>query len=804
MMPQLKLKLSRQPSVVQQIPDFLKSLFDQRNTCLTGVTQQSNNRYNLPMFEGLLKTKLFPPPLRSNQVKRHILLDKFTLARQRGVACTLVSAPAGFGKTTLVVDYARSSALPFAWLALDENDNDPLRFWRYIDTALAAIDSRIGEGMRSTLYESQSPDTQQFVTNLVNDIIGLEKELILVLDDYHVISNQAIHEGMTFLINHSSTNLHLVIVTRADPPLPISRLRAQGQLMELRIADLRFTRDEASAFLNNSMNLNLPVSDVDALETRTEGWIVGLQLAALSMQERIDKHQFIQSFTGSHHYVLEYLMDEVLSRQPESLQRFLLETSILPRMCASLCNAVTECTDSAEVLADLHRRNLFVTPLDGERNWFRYHHLFAELLNGNLQRTHAADLPILHRRAAQWFKENNYIGDALRHAFAIPDYPYASRLVVDNWRQIYHQGRLNTAVEWLDSLPLDFVRQSPPLGVAYCWTLFVRGDYDPIETYLDEITQTFEQMIAAGRLPKEHPEYNIVLQQVILLRAIVQRHQGDVNIAMRKIEQLLPTIEELRQTLGPVVADMGYTACYSQMGYTYVAAGDLDRAADYLSRVSPHARRCGNILALAHTTIELARISLLLGRLEQAEKICRDELSLTGQSAYADYPAFCLIHLGLANVLREKKAWDEAEYHLQKGLETAKKSGHQYYLAQGYLIAARLHHSHGKTDLAHDNMHKAEQIAALIHNRFLNEAITQNKQYLKSKAVPAQPLIEPLSERELEVLRLICTGKSNQEIADELFIALDTVKRHANNIYGKLSVKRRAQAILEARRLGLL
>jgi len=756
------------------------------------------------MFEGFLKTKLFPPPLRSNQVKRHILLEKIALARQRGAACTLVSAPAGFGKTTLVVDYARSSGLPFAWLALDENDNDPLRFWRYIGTALAAIDSRIGEGMRSDLYESLTPDLQQFQTSLVNDIIGLEKELILVLDDYHVISNQAIHEGMTFLMNHSSTILHLIIATRADPPLPISRLRAQGHLMELRVADLRFTTDEASAFLNNSMNLDLPVSDVNALETRTEGWIVGLQLAALSMQERMDKHQFIQSFTGSHHYVLEYLMDEVLSRQPEPLQRFLLETSILPRMCASLCNAVTERTDSAAVLSDLHRRNLFVTPLDGEHNWFRYHHLFAELLNGNLKRTHAAELPILHRRAAQWFKENNYIGDALRHAFAIPDYPYASRLVVDNWRRIYHQGRLNTAVQWLDSLPPDFVRQSPPLGVAYCWTLFVHGDYGRIETYLDEIAQTFGQMAAAGKLPREHPEYNIVMQQVILLRAVVMRHHGNVSAALKEIEQLLPTIEELRRSLGDVVADMGYTACYSQMGYTYVATGELERAADYLSRVSPHARRCGNFLALAHTTIELARISLLLGRLEQAEKICRDELSLTEQAAYADYPAFCLIHLGLANVLREKKAWDEAEHHLRQGLETAQKSGHQYYLAQGHLIAARLHHAQGEVVQAQDDMRKAQQIAAAIHNHFLNDAIAQIGPSLISKELPGQPLIEPLSERELEVLRLICAGKSNQEIADELFIALDTVKRHANNIYGKLSVKRRAQAIIEARRLGLV
>jgi LuxR family maltose regulon positive regulatory protein len=311
-------------------------------------------------------------------------------------------------------------------------------------------------------------------------------------------------------------------------------------------------------------------------------------------------------------------------------------------------------------------------------------------------------------------------------------------------------------------------------------------------------------MVGSGKLPKEHPEYNIVMQQVILLRTVVMRHQGDVAAAIKEIEQLLPTIELLRQTLGQVVADMGYTACYSQMGYTYVAAGDLSKAADYLSCVSPHARRCGNFFALAHTTIELARISLLLGRLEQAEKICRDELALSDEPAFADYPAFCLIHLGLANVLREKKSWDEAEHHLQKGLEIAQKSGHMYYLAQGYLIAARLHQVLGKAIQVQEDLYHAEHIAGAINNRFLNDAVSQTRLEMEFKSVSTQPLIEPLSDRELEVLRLICEGRSNQEIAEELFIALDTVKRHANNLYGKLGVKRRSQAIIESRKLGLV
>ena len=755
------------------------------------------------MVDALLTTKLYIPRIRPDLVSRPGLLVRLT----EGLSCPLIliSAPAGYGKTTLLGEWIAVNQLRVAWISLDEQDNNASRFWRYLIAALQTVAPKsLGQTASQFLESSQVFDWQMLVTSLVNDIASLEHSMILVLDDYHVITNQAIHEGMTFLLDHLPPSLHLVIATRADPPLPISRLRARGQLTELRVADLRFTTDEALAFLNDSMNLGLTAQDVEALETRTEGWIVGLQLAALSMQGRADTRAFIQAFTGSHHYVLEYLADEVLPRQPEPLQRFLIETAILGRMCAPLCDAVTERTDSADVLADLNRRNLFLTPLDGEHYWFRYHHLFADLLQGNLQRTRTNDVPGLHRRAAQWYQANGYAQDALRHALAIPDYPYASRLVVDNWRRIYHQGRLNTAMQWLDALPADFVRQSPPLSVAYCWTLFVRGDYDRIALYLDDITQTFDQMVASGDLPKEHPEYNIVLQQVILLRSVVARNRGDVVTAIKEIEQLLPTVAGFRPTFGQVVVDMGYTACYSQMGYNFVAANDLEQAAEYLSRVSLHARSCGNIFALAHATLELARINLLQGRIDQAEKICRAELALAEQPGYADYPAFGLIHLALADVLRAKKTWDEAEKHLRQGLETAQKSGHVLYLAQGYLIAARLHHAQGNASPVQDDIRRAEQLAASIHNRFLNDAIAQTKRELESSASPMQPLVEPLSERERQVLRLICAGKSNQEIADELVIALDTVKRHANNLYGKLGVKRRAQAIIEARKLGLV
>jgi LuxR family maltose regulon positive regulatory protein len=761
----------------------------------------------------LLRTKLYRPTPRPDLIPRARLCERLYAGLWTGDAfgrkLTLIAAPAGFGKTTLILDFGSDPQstiqnLKSTWLSLDEADNDPVRFLRYVVAALQSALPEVGREAASLLELGAPASLEEVLAGLINEIAAAGCPVILTLDDYHVIHHTGIEPLLTFLLDHQPPNLHLIIASRSDPALPLARLRVRGQLLEVRARDLRFTEDEAAAFFTQTMGLTLRPEWVAALEQRTEGWIAGLQLAALSMQGRDDAQAFIQDFTGSQHFVLEYLVDEVLQRQSASLQQFLLETSILQRMCAPLCDAVTASAESDEVLADLQRRNLFVIPLDDEHYWLRYHHLFAEFLKSHLKRTRADVLPVLHRRAAEWLQGHDYPEEALHHAFAIPDYPYVSRLVVDNWRQVYHTGRLDTAVRWLESLPGDLLRQSPALGVAYCWTLFIRGDYNRIASYLDDITQAFDRLVASGELPAAHPEYNIILHQVILLRAIVMRHRGDVAGAIQEVEHLLPTVAELRETLGQVVVDMGYTACYSQMGYNYVAAKDLERADDYLSRVSSHARACGNFFSLAHATMEWARINLVQGRVERAEEICRRELALAEQPPYADYPAFCLIQLALADVLRVRKAWDEAESLLRQGLDTARRSGHAYYLAQGYLIAARLHHAQGKPTQAQEDVQQTEQIAVAIHNRFLDEAITQTRETLKSKTSPAQPLIEPLSERELEVLRLICAGKSNQEIADALFLALNTVKRHANNIYGKLGVSRRAQAIIEARRLGLV
>ena len=774
------------------------------------------------MHEQLLTTKLYLPSARPNAVRRPRLVERLNDGLRLEHRLTLISAPAGYGKTTLLSEWIASNPSSpvergreregVASLSLDEQDNNAPRFWMYVIAALQTVTGKaFGQNALQMLEASPSSPTQTILTALLNDIAVLADKIILILDDYHVISNPVIHEGITFLLEHQPRQLHLVIATRADPPLPISRLRAREQLTELRVADLRFTPDETASFLNEAMGLRLTPDDVQTLEARTEGWIVGLQLAALSMQGRSDMRTFIEAFTGSHHYILEYLADEVLQRQSESLQRFLMETCILTRMCAPLCNRVTARADSAEVLADLNRRNLFITPLDGAHFWFRYHHLFAELLSAHLQRSRANELPDLHRRAAQWYEENGYAGEAVHHALAAQDYQMASQMIVNNWRRLFHQGWVNATLQWLESLPPELVRRLPPLSIAYCWTLFARGDYGRIAPYLEQATQAFEQLTANGTLPQDQIEYRIVAQQVSVLQAVVARYRGDVATAINRVEQVLAEHPDISQELGPRIADLAYGSSYLQMGHNYLAAGNLDQAAICFGRSSVASKSAGNIYAMAGAIFELAHIRQKQGRLPEAEAICRETLAVSNQSEYADWPALCFVHIALADVLRESKRLGEASEHLQRGVDLCLRSGQVMPLVQGYLVAVRFHHAQGDASAAQAAWQNAQQLAATIDNPDLNKALALLAQELKirrsltsSQPRGAQRLVEPLSAREMEVLKLICDGKSNQEIADELVIALDTVKRHANNIYSKLGVKRRAQAMVKARELELV
>ena len=387
------------------------------------------------MSEPLLLTKLYIPPPRPKIVLRPRLIERLNegLCSRK---LTLISAPAGFGKTTLVSEWVAGCERPVAWLSLDEGDNDPARFLTYLVAALQTIAANIGAGVLGVLQSPQPPPIESILTALLNEITTIPDNFVLVLDDYHVIDSKPVDKALTFLLEHLPPQMHLVIATREDPHLPLARLRARGQLTELRAADLRFTPAEAAEFLNQVMGLNLSAEDIAALETRTEGWIAGLQLAALSMQGHQDAASFIQSFTGSHHFVLDYLVEEVLQQQSESIQTFLLRTSILDRLCGPLCDAVLgspsasgQETSGQETLEYLEHANLFIVPLDDERHWYRYHHLFADVLRMHLMAEQPDQVSALHRRASEWYEHNGSTADAIRHALAAEDFARAADLV---------------------------------------------------------------------------------------------------------------------------------------------------------------------------------------------------------------------------------------------------------------------------------------------------------------------------------------------------------------------------------------
>ena len=422
----------------------------------------------------LLRTKFYIPPVRPELVSRPHLVERLNAGPRSGHKLTLISAPAGFGKTTLLSEWVAGCEQPVAWLSLDEGDNDPARFWVYFVAALQTVQAGIGATSLTALQAPQPPPIESALTPLINEIAAIPDPFALVLDDYHLITAQAIHDALAFLLDHLPPQMHLIIATRADPPLPIARLRGRGQLTELRQTDLRFTPDEAAAFLNQVMGLGLSAEDVAALEARAEGWIAGLQMAAVSMQGQEDVAGFIRAFTGSDRYILDYLVEEVLQRQPESVQTFLLQTAILDRLTGPLCDAVWDksptcpTADGGQAMLErLEQANLFIVPLDNERRWYRYHRLFADLLRSRLQQVHPDLAPTLHRRASKWYEENGLMAPAIEYALSAGDFERAANLIEQTAEATLMRSEVATFLNWVEALPDDVVRAWPRLGVFH-------------------------------------------------------------------------------------------------------------------------------------------------------------------------------------------------------------------------------------------------------------------------------------------------------------------------------------------------
>jgi LuxR family maltose regulon positive regulatory protein len=563
----------------------------------------------------LLSTKLFIPQARQLQdvLPRLRLVEQLQMGLTRKL--TLISAPAGFGKTTLLTQWIPQSERCVSWLSLDEADNDLTRFLTYFIAALQTLKADFGQAFLVALQAPQLPPIESLITALINEIVQTLGEFALVLDDYHLIQLEAIHTAIAFLLNNLPPNMHLILASRADPPLPLARLRMRGQLTELRAADLRFTLAEATTFFQQIKDLPLLADQIEALETRTEGWIAGLQLAALSIRGHEDVAGFIQAFSGSHRHVLSYLVEEVLNQCPADTLDFLLQTSILGRLSAPLCDAVTGRSDSHQMLEKIEAANLFLIPLDDTGQWYRYHHLFAEMLQSRLQQTQPGLRPALHRRASEWHEQSGYLVEAINHALAAQAFDRAAMLVEQVAPAMIQYSELVRLLSWLEILPADEVQTRPLLGLYYGWSLFLSGQIQPAVAHLEAVEALLE-----ADATKQTPE---VQGHVAAMRAYLIRVTGDLAATITLSRQALTHLPEQDSLLRAMVTLNLAIAHYLQ--------GEFEPASDLLTQTiatGQTAQRMANTLAAIYLNTQLLRGQ---GSLQQALQLCQDGLELVAR-----------------------------------------------------------------------------------------------------------------------------------------------------------------------------
>jgi LuxR family maltose regulon positive regulatory protein len=907
----------------------------------------------------LLATKFYIPTTRTELVARPRLIERMNEGLLSGRKLTLISAPAGFGKTTLVSEWLekirlaaakeRQSNYRIAWLSLDESDNDPVSFLYYFISALNRVngfDNMIGNGAVGMLESPQPPPTEAILTSLINDVVALPDKIIFVLDDYHSIESASVDDVLAFFLAHLPTQLHLVIATRVDPQLALARLRARGHLTELRAADLRFTSSEAAAFLNRVMGLDLSAEDIAALETRTEGWIAGLQLAAISMQGHQDTSGLIKSFTGSHRYVLDYLIEEVLEQQSEAIQKFLQQTAVLNRMTGPLCDALTGQNDGQETLELLDRANLFIIPLDNERRWYRYHHLFAELLKQRLKITHPNWIKDLHSKAVIWYEMNGNLSEAIHHAFACNDTKTATRLIEKGALEALERSEFGFIFNAVDRLPENALQTSPWLFVYYTWALILTGQVEVTASKLENTDWLLDFIPDDDENNKRK-----MLGYIAGLKAHLAGWQRDYPNMVDYANQAIVNLPENHWICG---------YCDMAMGVAFWGNGNLKAARDAFIAASSVGKISGN-KRVAVTSAGYLGFSLELeGCLRQAVALLQDSFQLAEHDG-RKLPLAGYLHIDLARVLYEWNEVDLASQHLKEGIKLCQrlsdgrveKIGHcllaRVYLAQEDLvnvinsiqkadqahpgtetevdmrggeyprvwlwlkqndfveIEAWLRESdldlknvtHFKTKLIytmharasialgrvqprgtylHDALVLLDELLGLAESNgwgnkrieilvlqalaldadgdtaramtslekalhlakpegyirtFVDEGLPMARLLYKALSCGIAPdyscrllaafpsaeqeqtntswapaleteLIEPLSERETEILQCIARGLTNQEIASRLYLSLNTVKVHTRNIYGKLSVNSRTQAVARARAVGIL
>lgn len=904
-----------------------------------GSSPENNVKWDENLHLTPLRTKLCLPPLRSEWITRSRLVKR--LDEGLGRKLTLISAPAGFGKTTLLVDWVHTHKIPAAWFSVDKGDNDPLHFLIYVILGLQSLKAGAGRAALTMLQSPQPPPIEPILINLLNDASRISTDLALVLDDYHLVDAKPIHDLMAFLLENMPEQMHLIIATRSDPPLPLSRVRSQNLLIELRAADLSFSADETANFFNQSLSLQLSTRDIQLLETRTEGWVAGLQLAALSLQGRKDPSGFIRGFKGDNRYIADYLAEEVLSRQPEHLRNFLLQTSILGRLCGPLCDAVTLQQNSRQMLTTLEKANLFVIPLDDERCWYRYHHLFADLLEQRL-RTQQGDLvPELHRRACQWLAKNGFKNEAVDHAFSAQDYARAVQLIEEIAEIDWDRARESRLLQWFKKLPDETIDANPKLCIFYARELFKSGYLDDAEKRLQAAERLLEST-SIGDLNMQG-----LLGRVAVIRAYISTRTGDLSRTITFSSQALELLPQRDLNWRSVAATM--------LGFG-TGSDKLVESQQAFAEAMKISKAAGNVYYHIFAGSCLGSVMMKRGKLKEAKDFSRQLLNLAIENGIEQTGIVGSLYGNLGTILCEWNDFDEGICLIKKGIEQSELGRDPVILAicQLGLLRALMY----RMDLAGalklmenineragnfalppwvtnaisalnvffwigsgnlnaalqwaqerglsiddklDGLHEVEYIA-LAHifiaqnrldeadrllQRLIKNATAGDRVYmliemrlwrvmiftlkadmaaalaeLKIALSIAEPggfimmfvskgkhvaelleeivavkkgdydatkagfslsyvkklwsvfkaatppkidgLMDPISERELEVLHLIAAGLSNREIADKLFISLNTVKTHTKNINSKLDVNSRTKAVARAKELGLL
>src|SRR5687768_2363695 len=659
--------------------------------------------YNVTVSSPILATKLYIPPLPPKIVVRTRLLERLDKGLSEGSKLSLISAPAGFGKTTLVSEWLASGKRPTAWLSLDEGDSDPTRFLIYLVSALQTIAPKLGEGAMEILQASQSqPPTEAILIALLNEITTVPNPFLLVLDDYHVIDSRAVDQALTFFVEHLPPRMHLVITTREDPALPIPRLRARRQLTELRAADLRFTSSEAAEFLDQVMGLHLSAEDVAALEDRTEGWIAGLQLAALSMQGYQDVAGFIQAFAGDNRYIVDYLIEEVLQRQPEAVRSFLLQTSILERLNGSLCDAVTGQEEGRMRLETLQRGNFFLIPLDDKRHWYRYHHLFADVLHMHLMTEQPEQVSVLHRRASEWYEESGSPADAIRHALAGGDFERSADLI-ERAQPAMGQTRQEAALlGWFRALPDELLWNRPVLSVHYAGTLLQNGQFEGVERRLQDAERWLVEDIGERPVFVDEEAFRRLPGFVAMYHAAIALARGDVASTMKHARQVLAVARE--------GDDFLRGAASSLLGLAFWTSGDLETALQMYSDGMAHLQRIGFISDVIGGSVTLADIRITQGRLREAMSVFERGLQLaTTQSGHAVRGAADM-HVGMSQIYRERNELDTATQHLLKSQELGDLNELPKNPYRWRVAMARIREAQGDLDGALDLLDEAEPL----------------------------------------------------------------------------------------------